>query len=120
MKKMILMLVALTSSFCLIAQDFNTKGYAVKELGSKFSIDEITNAIEAANWCSYRYQNKRQVLTFKSGIIIELYSVNELNNSSINIDQNCVLPDSIVLKDEFAIHEASKKILRLRTKVSSK
>lgn len=99
-----------------LAQDFNDKGYTVQSTGNKYAISEIEEAIDAANWCSYRYMNQRQVLNFKSGIVIQLHSITEMKLNQIVIDESCAAQDDFVLTDEFMIHEGTRKIVRLREK----
>lgn len=107
-------------SLVAMSQDFNSKGYTVEAVGSKYSISEIEEALNAANWCSYRYMNKRQILNFKSGIVVQLHSITEMKLNKIVIDESCAAQDNFILEDNFMIHEASKKIIRLREKKAIK
>jgi len=45
------------------------------------------NAMEEANFDSYRFIDKRRNLTFESGVVIELFSVNEVQALGIVIDE---------------------------------
>ncbi len=45
------------------------------------------NAMEEANFDSYRFLDKRRNLTFESGVVIELFSVNEVKALGIVIDE---------------------------------
>ena len=53
------------------------------------------NAMEEANFDSYRFINKRRNLTFESGVVIELFSVNEVQALGIVIDETKATSDEL-------------------------
>ena len=120
MKNIILTGILILSSLISSAQEFNSDGFSIKEVGSKFSMAEIESVIKDANWCTLRYMNKRQVLNFKSGAIVELHSISEMKSNSVVVDEACHLIHTIEINDEFLILDESRKIVRLRSKKGKK
>ena len=53
------------------------------------------NAMEEANFDSYRFIDKRRNLTFESGVVIELFSVNEVQALGIVIDETKATSDEL-------------------------
>lgn len=54
-------------------------------LGSKYSEQELTEAVENANWCGYYHESKNYELHFDDGAIVKLKNkaqlLSNLNNS---------------------------------------
>ena len=108
MKKLIFALIITISSTGLFAQD---RSYVIT--------DEA--AIEKATWDKYRLVDKRRVITFKEGVIIELLSANEMTEQGLEINHSKVMKQSpkgsyqplFVLSDNgFIIEQHSYKTKR--------
>lgn len=61
--------------------------YRILNLPNLLDLSSYDNAMEDANFDSYRFINKRRNLTFESGVVIELLSVNEVKALGIEIDE---------------------------------
>ncbi|MGV6861710.1 MAG: hypothetical protein ACWA41_08045 [Putridiphycobacter sp.] len=56
---------------------------------TKYSNEFCVKAISEANWCGFRYQNKRNTIQFETGLKVELYSAEEIGETN----SNCYLTD---------------------------
>ena len=87
-------------SFLLIASfsysQENT--YEVIENGTVNDLSVYTEAMNSSNFDSFRYLGKRRSLTFQKGVIIELFSVKELEEKGIDVDRSRAMDDSYVIK----------------------
>lgn len=63
--------------------------FKIIQTDSKFSTDFCEKAISEANWCGFRYENKRNLIQFESGLKIELFSAKEIGETN----SNCFLTD---------------------------
>ena len=71
----------------------NKKGYQILKIDDQFDLTFCISTIENANWCGFRYLEKRNIIKFESGLQIELYSISEMNNTGINNSNGCELSD---------------------------
>lgn len=81
-------LMTLFVSFDSINKSTN-QTYKIIQEDTKFSIDFCEKAISEANWCGFRYENKRNLIQFESGLKIELFSAKEIGETN----SNCFLTD---------------------------
>jgi len=61
--------------------------YRIINLPNLGDLTPYEDAMEDANFDSYRFINKRRNLTFDSGVVIELFSINEAKALGISIDE---------------------------------
>lgn len=61
--------------------------YRIINLPNLPDLSLYENAMEEANFDSYRFLDKRRNLEFESGVVIELFSVNEVKALGIEIDE---------------------------------
>ena len=66
----------------------NNHTYRILNLPNLPDLSSYDNAMEEANFDSYRYINARRKLTFDSGIVIELLSIYELQKLNISVDES--------------------------------
>jgi len=60
--------------------------YKIVKTNNVLNIDDYKFAMDKANFDSYRYLNTRRKLTFKKGVVLELFSVKELETSGVAVD----------------------------------
>lgn len=60
--------------------------YTVVNTNDVTNIIDYKTAMDNANFDSYRYINKRRIITFDTGVEIELLSVYELQDLNIQVD----------------------------------
>tara|TARA_B100000809_G_scaffold260154_1_gene306550 strand:+ start:4602 stop:4994 length:393 start_codon:yes stop_codon:yes gene_type:complete len=73
--------------FILTSAGFSQKNtYEVATKNNVANISDYTDAMDKADFDSYRYINKTRKITFKSGVVIELLSANELKEKNISFD----------------------------------
>ena len=65
----------------------------------------FTNALNMCDFDRYRLKDNRRILNFESGVILELYSVNEMREEGLEFDKN-----QIILNDVEVIHPATFKL----------
>ncbi len=68
------------------AQTNITNDYVVISTGEVTNSQPYLDALDAANWESYRLRNNRSHLSFANGFTIELKSAIELVNSGISVN----------------------------------
>ena len=66
--------------------------YEISNLPAGEDINTYQEAMNQANFSSYHYQNQRRVLSFKSGVTIELLSLTELQNTGVDISNYNAAP----------------------------
>jgi len=91
MKKLIFALIITISSTGLFAQD---RSYVITDEAQVEDINLYVTAIEKATWDKYRLVDKRRVITFKEGVIIELLSANEMTEQGLKINHSMILKQS--------------------------
>jgi len=93
MKKLIFF--STIACFMLFSASFNYKNNEVKKTftiiqkDTKFSKEFCEKAISEANWCGFRYENKRNLIQFDTGLKVELFSAKEIGETN----SNCILTD---------------------------
>jgi len=81
-----------TLLFCLFFTVFFTHAqekYSDIQLGSKYSLSKITEAVNNANWCGYYHQEVDFKLQFDDGAIVYLKSKNQLLLTDNSYLDNC-------------------------------
>jgi hypothetical protein len=84
----------------------------VGQVGFEIIEGELTasevKVIESKDWDSYRIISSRRVINFEGGIVIELFSVKELQKEGVEVDESKALADDYKLKNKnvFGIHSS--------------
>ena len=73
----------------------NNHTYRILNLPNLPDLSSYDNAMEEANFDSYRFIDKRRNLVFESGVVIELFSVNEVQALGIVIDETKATSDKL-------------------------
>ena len=70
---------------------FGQKTYFKLEQGSKYSIEELTNAVEKANWCGYFHVSANYEIHFDDGAIVKLKNKAQLisKENESNFNDHC-------------------------------
>ena len=69
------------------ATQVTTETYRILNLPNLPDLSSYDNAMKEASFDSYRFIDKRRNLVFESGVVIELFSVNEVKALGIVIDE---------------------------------
>jgi hypothetical protein len=67
------------------------------EITSKGNVSDIKlyeDAMNSANFDSYRFQTKRRMINFEAGVLIELLSAEEVESKGLEINKSLALNDS--------------------------
>lgn len=59
---------------------FGQKTYFKLQKGSKYSIEELSNAVENANWCGYFHLSANYEIHFDDGAVVKLKNKAQLNS----------------------------------------
>ena len=93
MKKLSTLLFAILVFSCVssfVAKDnVKQKTFKIIQKDTKFSNEFCEKAILDASWCGFRYENKRNIIQFETGLKVEFYSMKEIGDSN----PNCILTD---------------------------
>ena len=90
--------------------------YKLLNTDTKYSLDFCEKAISEANWCGFRYKNKRNLIQFDSGLKVELYSQDEIGENNAN----CELTDYRDFSTDIWQFSPEGKIIHLVSKVTKK
>ena len=63
--------------------------YSSIQLGGKYSNEQITKALNNANWCGYYHESKNFEITFDDGAKAYLKSKKELLHHTSKLESNC-------------------------------
>jgi hypothetical protein len=110
--------------FLFPIQFLSAQNHSSAEIAKKYEIkssfdkadDFFISSFEKADWDKYRYEDKRRVLRFKNGVVIELLSATELIKLNIPFDENRIISKGIQSKSDskFTINE-NGHIIELHT-----
>jgi len=109
----ILTLVVLTS---FTSRETPSKAFKIIQSDTKFSDKFCQKAISEANWCGFRYENKRNLIQFETGLKVEFFSMNETNESN----PNCTLTDYRDFSNDIWKFTENGKIIHLVSKSITK
>jgi len=69
--------------------------FMIVKTGSKYTQEFLQTSLRKANFCGSFYQNKRNEIVFDDGSIIQLKSKAEIIEEGGELNQTCVLNDSV-------------------------
>lgn len=112
------MLCAVITAFSsFVNQNFETqKTFKFLNSDTKFSTEFCEKAISEANWCGFRFENKRNIIQFESGLKVELFSATEIGETN----SNCFLTDYRDFSNDIWKFTENGKIVHLINKEVSK
>ena len=85
------LIIALSSSF-----SFSQTTFEIKQLGTQYTQEEITQTFSSADFCGAYFFSKRNSIQLNDGAIVELKSQSELEGSGITMAPSCFLQDQAV------------------------
>ena len=86
MKKLLVTTLTILGLFIINPLFSQSNTYMVNQANNVINISDYETAMDAANFDAYRYINRRRLITFDTGVEIELLSVYELQ--ALNIPVN--------------------------------
>jgi len=119
MKKLIVLPLMLVIAFFFVSfvnDEKTTNSYRIVQSDTKFSDEFCENAISEANWCGFRYENKRNIIQFDTGLKVEFFSMKEIGENNAN----CILTDYRDFSNDVWRFTPEGKIIHLVSKVSKK
>ena len=90
--------------------------FKIIQSDTKFSDDFCETAIDAGNWCGFRYKNKRNIIQFDTGLKVEFFSMDEIGETN----SNCILTDYRDFSNDVWRFTPEGKIVHLISKVTKK
>jgi hypothetical protein len=94
--------------------------FEIKTLGTKYSKNDLSDAIFKADWCGYFNNNSRFKINFDDGAIVELLSGKEEFDNKNQLNQNCFQTELIEDKGMFKIHESGILVKMLSARNTTK
>jgi len=99
--KFVFAVAFLLGSLLISNRSFSQVGtYEIIDAASVADISKYNDAMDAANFDQYRFQSKRRLINFSSGVKIELLSASEVDAKGLPIDKTKAMSDAYVLKNE--------------------
>ena len=86
-------LLFIFATFFAISQEKNELTYKIISVPADIDQTAYITAMDKANFECFRFESKSRVLTFKSGVVIELLSHDKVVRSGV-IQNNCFLPNN--------------------------
>ena len=87
--------------------------FAIKEIGSKYSTEQLTNAMKTADWCGFYYDKSKRVLNFDDGAVVELKSARELSGVNTDYNPSCTSAEESVDKNTYSVHSSGRILIRV-------
>ena len=120
MKKTSYLLLAtlvLSVFFSFKSQDSkNVNTFKFLNSDTKYSTEFCTKAILDANWCGFRYENKRNIIQFETGLKVELFSAKEIGETN----SNCFLTNYRDFSNDIWKFTETGKIVHLVKSIKTK
>lgn len=92
--------------------------FEIKKAGTKYTEVQLKKSIEKADWCGYFHENSRYLITFEDGSTVELYSKQELDDTTL-LDA-CFQSENIKDNGIYKIHESGILIRMVSARNTSK
>lgn len=86
--------------------------YEIVNTNNIENIQSYVNALNDAVLHSHRFQDQRRIITFESGVEIELFSINELNAMNFNLDPSNLTVQTISTQQIWAVSSNNKIIIK--------
>ena len=96
-----------------IAQfSFGQKIFSVEEVGSKYTQNQILDALEAANLCGYVNPSENYLIKFDDGSTVRISSFQEIEMEGVSFDSSCVREKNIQERETTVWSISSNNVLR--------
>jgi len=110
MKGLIFTAVILISYLNVRAQD---PAFTIRETGSSYSNEQITDAMKNADWCGFYYENSQRVLRFDDGAVVELKSAQQLAEVSGVDNPLCTSRDEYLDNNTYSVHSTGRILIKV-------
>jgi len=96
MNKSFLFLLFIFISFLSFCQEKNEISYKIISNPTNLDLQEYILALEKSNFECFRFESKSRILTFKSGVVLELFAYNKVVAAGVVQINTCFLQDNFV------------------------
>ena len=106
-----------TLLFCLFFTVFFTHAqekYSDIQLGSKYSLSKITEAVNNANWCGYYHKTENCELVFEDGTSVFLKSKNQLIKEGSEMVDSCYQSVKVSSEHNYSISDNGVILIRVK------
>jgi hypothetical protein len=110
MKRVFCASVILITFLNLRAQD---DVFTIRQIGTTYSPEQITTAMNAADWCGFFYRDSQRVLKFDDGALVELKSASELAESSQDYTPSCTSGEEHVDTNIYSVHSTGRILIQV-------
>lgn len=94
MKKSIFSCLLFLTTFFAFGQEKSEITYRIISNPNNLDLTDYKNALDASNFECFRFETRNRQLTFKTGVVVELFSHNNVVNAGVMQENNCFQPDS--------------------------
>src|SRR4051812_17825594 len=95
----------------ITAQEKNNSTFAIINQAGITNIQPYILAIEKANFNCYHLKKNRRKITFDTGVVVELYSLDEMHSKGVAFNSPCALDESKLQKKQPVYHLTEEGIL---------
>ena len=99
---------------------FSQETYLVKNMGTKYSLVDIQEAMSKADWCGFYFESANRLLNFDDGSVVQLKSVEELTSSEIIFDSSCKVSENQEDQNTYIIHSSGNILIEVKKSDSLK
>lgn len=82
-------------SFLGLSQEKNEITYKIISNPNNLDVQPYIEALDKSNFECFRFETKGRVLTFKTGVVIELISYDKVIEAGVIQKNNCFLQDNV-------------------------
>jgi hypothetical protein len=108
----ILFLIIFIHIFNLFQCVGQSNTYEIVNSNNVENIQSYVNALNDAILHSHRFQDQRRIITFESGVEIELYSINELNAMNFSLEPSNLTVQTTSSQQIWAVSSNDKIIIK--------
>jgi len=81
-------------------------------IGNKYTNEQLTNAVNNANWCGYIHEFENYKIVFDDGAEVLLKSQKQALNDGINLKGNCIQSVKVASKHVYSIAKNGIIVIR--------
>lgn len=94
MKKTIFSFLLFLTTIVAFGQEKSDVTYKIILNPNNLDLTDYQKALDASNFECFRFETKNRQLTFKTGVVVELFSYNAVIGAGVEQKKNCFLLDS--------------------------
>jgi hypothetical protein len=88
--------------------------YSTIELGKKYTISQVKNAVNNANWCGYYHKTENCELVFEDGTSVFLKSKNQLIKEGSEMVDSCYQSVKVSSEHNYSISDNGVILIRVK------